>query len=500
MDLSRKAQRARKHISRFISKPFTGANKGNLRALDPIVQKLVLGQKVSTLPITTLRFGQFDFTWLQMLDDDEIVELCGEWAACFQTSERSRLGSRFAQTVDLGTRRKLLGTGDKNFWNALQDVKKRYKAIAEERTSSFFKKMKTWFRTKKAKVGDWSTQNRYFGPYLTGYQTLNAVFDDATQRGAQTDVDRKILAAGGLWRVVKTGLSTGKSIVKMVLAPNPKTLVSVVKGGVKILNQLGGLLAGLTDLVRNKEADFRRLSAQLGFDQEITHLRKKYLGAGVIEDGDTLRLQMKEGPQRLEKAATITLVDLNKLREDFRRAKWWCEVWRKDIEEIQKDIDESDVVKHLNQIFGQIASEDALVKPSHVAELRGYIEPDRKAMGEKVKALEAKVKTFESMIAPRLKLLDELLAAYDTRRSLSGQQKRSAGIGLAYDVKHKLAYEVVGFDRSTLRSHTLPRKGQREQVKEGSDSLMENLRTALARRRAYLAPDDDEDEDDEDWM
>lgn len=496
MDFRRRAQRAGKHVSRFFSKPFVGANKTNLKALDTALEKVRPGINRKTFQVSLVRYGQFDFSWLLLLTDDEIVDLRGEWAACFQTSQRSSRNTRFAQTVNPGDRRKMFASNDSTFWDALQDVKTRYKAIAADRMSGFFKDAVKWIRSKTAKVEDWANQNRYFGQYMAGYNTVNAVFDDATERGAESDLDRKILAAGGLWRIVKAGISAGKSIAKLVTTADPSAAYNVVKKGVSILNHLGGLLAGLTDLVQNKEADFRKLSSRFGLDQHISVLQKKYLGKGVIGRDDTLLKQTLEGPQRLEKAATITMVDLEKVRKDFRHAQWWCQVWRKDIEEMKKDIDEADYIKHLRQIFGRVASDQGIVKPSQIAEMSAYVETNRKAMRKQVETLESKVRMFDALIGSRLRRLDVLLAAYETRRSLASQQKKTAGLGLAYDTKRKIAHEISSFDRSKLRSHKLPRKDQRQRVEETDPNDIRALVTkAMADRRQYIAPDEDEEED-----
>ena len=500
MGFGRRAKRAWKHTSRALSKPFTGANKDNLKALEQIMVLLSQGVPVSTIQPHQLRYGQYDFTWLTILTDEELREMVGEWTAVMQSEVRTSTNSRFGTTVNVATRRVLMNSTESSFWSALQEVKKEFKSIAEDRVGGFFKSATEWFRKKKNKVDEEIHRNRYVGEYATAYTTVEGVFEDATLHGAETDMDRKILAAGGLWRVVKTGISMGKNLGKAIALPGPKSVFKVVKGGVKLINSLGGLIAGVTDLVRDKDADFRSLTARMGLDAKLDHMKKKYLGAGVIEEGDTLESQVFEGPQRLEKAAEITMVELDELRSRFKHALWWCEVWKLDVEEIEKDIDESDVIKHLRQVFAQVTGEEGLVKPSQIAAMEGYVAPDREQLRKDVQTLKSKVERFEAFLGPRIQKMDDLLAGYDTRRGIATQQKKTASLGLAYDTKRRLAHEIRDFDRSRLRSHTLPREGQRPMDPEETD-LETALRTALAKRREVIAPVDDfEDEVDEDWL
>src|SRR5690554_854316 len=90
--------RALKHVSRAITKPFSGANKENLKALDKVIPGLVtLG------PPNNLRFGRFDFTWLLLLDQDQLTAFKGEWEAVLQAEVARTSGGRVVP-LNPGTR------------------------------------------------------------------------------------------------------------------------------------------------------------------------------------------------------------------------------------------------------------------------------------------------------------------------------------------------------------------------------------------------------------
>ncbi|MEX2584423.1 MAG: hypothetical protein WD766_14230 [Gemmatimonadota bacterium] len=493
MDFGRNLSRAWKHTSRAISKPFTGANKANLKELEKIMLDISRGQKVATMETHKLRFGQYDFTWLTLLTEEELRDMEGEWVGAFQSTVRSSSNAAFAPRATAGTRMVLLNSSDSHFWNALQEVKKSYKKKAEERVDGVFKSLTAWFAKRRKEVDDKIHRNPYLGKYATAVSTVDATFDEARKTGARTDTDRKILAAGGLWRVVKSAISTGTEIAKSVAVPNPKSVLNAVKASANVLNSLGGLIAGVVDMARSREADFRSLSERAGVDQKIAYMKKKYLGSGVIDPGDSLRLQMEQGPQRLEKAAELTAEELNELVEKYRHALWWCDNWEADAKEIEKDIEETDLAKQLRGIFAQATAEGGVVKPSRIKQMDAFVAPDREAMKAQVTELKAQIARFRDFIGPRLRDMEELRAKVDTRRGIAGHQKKTAALGLAYDTKRKIAVEIAGFDRSTLRSHKLDRKGQKPRSKD--DSLDGMIRLAMADRRRHIAPEVFEDED-----
>ncbi len=514
MDFRRKLQRAWKHTSRAVTKPLGRPNKSNLRELDKVLSKVLDGRitRPQQFNIQELRYGAYDFSWLTLLTEEELLEMAGAWVAAFQTTRRGdAAASTYAHRLGAPLRHQMLLTEkDSEFWKRLQQVKDDYKAIAGERASGTLSAIQNWITRKRERVANKVYHNRWVGEYLTTYQTIEAVYADATYHGATSDLDRKILAAGGVWRIVKIAAGSGRKAAELLVAPNPRTALKLAKKGVDALNIIGGLAAGLTDLVREREAHFERLSARYGLDQKIDKLKKKYLGPGVIAAGDTLQAQMLSGPGRLDRAGTITLAELDELRATFEHAIWWTKVWRMDIKELRADLEESAITKHLRHLFRHVTAEGGVVKPSQLSQVEAYIEPDSRAVQKQIEELEAKVQRFEDLMGRRLRKMDDLLAGYRTRQSISRQQKRAAALRstipgasspthLNYDLQREIAHEIANFDRSRLR-HVKP--GRKKPNGTGKDprslSLHEILTAALAERRKYVGPPVDEEEEESD--
>jgi hypothetical protein len=494
MTFSDSLKRGFKHTARAISKPFTGANKDNLKELEKIMSALAQGRRLKDFQPHQLRHGAYDFTWLCLLEEDELWRFRGEWEASLQSAIRTSTARGFAQQLNPATRIILMNSTDRELWDALQQSKNRYKAMAEAHVDGFFKSARLWLSKKGAALGDKVHRSGTVGSYLTAVETIEATYDVASHSGARSDIDRKILAAGGLWRVVKHSASFTMDVMQAVV--DPSAIRKAVTSGAKVLNHLGGLIAGITDLVQKKEADFRALSSRLGVDQKIAHMKKKYLGSGVIAEGDSLRLQMEQGPARLERAAELTAEELNDLVEKYRHALWWCENWEADCAEMEADLAESDLVKHLRQVFKAIGSgsEDGLVRPSQIAEHNAFIAPNRDALRAQIDALRQKVARFKGIIGPRLQDMEELQAKIDTRRSIANQQRRTAALGQSFDLKRQIATEIAGFDRSTLRP-VADRALATPPTPTPDNSLHSLLSKAMADRRRYVAPPVDDDED-----
>ena len=100
-------------------------------------------------------------------------------------------------------------------------------------------------------------RNPRFGIYLSYYQAAEASYDHASLNGATNDLQRKILAGGGLYRVIKQGAAVATGLVRTVATAGAdlSAVKNVVTKGIGLLNSLGGLMAGIVDLAFGREAD-----------------------------------------------------------------------------------------------------------------------------------------------------------------------------------------------------------------------------------------------------
>lgn len=524
MAIPKRIQKNLRAATRAAIRPVAGADKNYLKQLDRIIGQLATGVKVQSLDRSKLQFGAYDFTWLLLLEDttnnhdNQIPALILDWRAVFQSAERSAAGRNFAQTVNPAERTRLLTSTNKTFWSSLQEVRDHYKRVADARQRGRIKAAGEWLARKKGGIGDSVYRNRYLSRYAGAVNAMEATLATTRKTGAKTSTDRKVLAAGGLWRVAKSSGFTTWNIAKAVVMPNPYHVAKAVKSGVGVVNSLGGLVAGIGQMVAQQEADFRSLSARTGLDEKLSNMKQKHFGKGVIAAGDTLQAQMEEGPHRLARAADLTEDELDELLGRYRHALWWCDNWEADVREIRRDIEEADFLKHLRLIAKPT---DGTLLPSELAQLDAEVKTDREKLKAEVTKLEEKIAKLRKYIGPRAQDMEELRAKVETRRSIAGQQRKALASGQAYDIQRRIANEIVSFDRSRLRSHTLSRSGQKppsptrpKPVFDAStlrshklprkgrmpvmtpDTLESNLRNALADIRQYVAFDDDYDDAD----
>jgi hypothetical protein len=266
-----------------------------------------------------------------------------------------------------------------------------------------------------------------------------------------------------------------------------------------MLNNLGGLIAGIADMAQSHEADFRNLSHRWGLDQGVEALKQKYLGPG--EQG-TLLEQTVAGPQRLEKKADLILKELDELRDALKHSQWWCENWKEDIREIEKDLGRDDYIHDLSTRLATLRKEGSTITPSEIGKLSTTEKINRDVLREELTKLEDQVSNFDYFLNDRLKKLNNLLAAYDTRRSIAKTQKNLASAGVVYDAPRQLALEIFAYDKSKLLlapSLTPPpetigtlRPTLLQESAVGADlSMGEIMATAMRRRREYISPEDD---------
>lgn len=505
-----------KHTKRFFSKPFVGANKGNLKALDKELVKIKPTGEITD--IKGLKYSEFDFTWMLMLDREERLDLIGEWTATLQrfqskvtpssststTSSSSSIPVTPAVTRPLNPalRDQIFALSDSDMWKALQGTKNRYRTIAKDRIPGFFANLTKWWSSKRDSVETAVYRNELLGYYTTQYQAVNTVYEDCQKTGAENNTEKRILIAGGLYNVVKASVNIARSIPR-ALVLDASAIRKVAQNGFTLLNNLGGLIAGLFDLITGQEADFRRLTARWGLEKKIDDLKDWLFGPGDLGD---LHDQVVTGPERLETAAEVKLEALDKVRKDVKHAQWWCSNWKLDIKVLEKEIKTPDFVDELKFKFAQLNGDEEgrFLKPSDLSGLDGFVKKDRAELNRQVTVLESKVHSFDYFLTKRMTTLNDLLAGYDTRRAISRTQKALASTGVAFDIPRQLALEIKSFDRSALKraadrdiAEHVPLPSDEESsgdspiISERQPTLSEMLHAALAERRRDIAPDDE---------
>jgi len=445
--------------------PFKGANKPKLIALDRLIQKIGFNLEASLprLQETDWVYSKFNFQWVQSLTEAEFQEFRGMWLGSFQSHARSASSSpqefaspnfhqlatashRFAAIVsDAERSRMLMNENSSEFWDALQFTKLKYQKIATDRNLGRLRRAIQYIQRIGNSASDLVFQNKVFGQYAAKADLINNIYDDAAANGPQSSLENKLLVAGGLWRVIKTTLSLafGGIVLHVSLSP-----MHVLKKSLGALDALAGMVMGLTDLVLGKNPSFQPLTGRLGVDAMIARYKKKYLGPGLHEEGDTLRRQMEDGPARLSKSSDITIYDLDKVRDQIKRSLWWCKVWEKDVEELRRDAAtdprQGTLMSELKGVIGDGAASD-------VASLDAAINAERAKQKEKLKSLEGKIEDAKAFYGKRLETINDLLASSETRLSLARTQARSAGGGHTFDIMRQIAVEASEFDRSKLK-------------------------------------------------
>lgn len=476
-------ERGWKHVSRNVTKVFTGANLENLRELDKLLCEIEQ-QGYDATPERLnpaqnpqkFRHGKFDFSWLTALSEDEFRAMHNGWRLVLQVALPGvRAG---AGRIALADRRRLVdGAGSAQMWKDLQAIKDRYRSLAKSKVKGFFGSAVERIQGLATRLEDAVHQSPTFGVYVSYYSTAATAFEHAQEEGAANDTQRKILAAGGIYKLIKAGVSLGRTIA--TFGADFSAVKSVVESGLGALNSLGGLVAGLTDLARGREADFRRLTARLGVEQGVDRLIRRLRD----REQEDLREQLARGAHRLQRGADLTEETLVKLGREIRHAKFWMDTFAADLAEIQRDLAEPPFITELKLRFAALGGDDdGLVKPSELLKLEIADRNTRAALKRKAEEAERHCRNFSEMLGNDLAKLRDYLAAVETRRSLAGRQLGAVGAGQEFDAPRSIAHQAASFDRSKLRP-VGPRAAP-------ASPPPDTLRDAMAARRRHIAGDE----------
>jgi hypothetical protein len=480
-------ERGWKHFSRNISKPFTGANVENLRALDKLLREIEQ-QGYDATPERLnpsqnpqkFSYGKFDFTWLTALSDDEFRAMHNGWRLVLQVALRG--GGAGAGRIALMDRQRLVeGPGTPQMWKDLQAIKDRYRTLAKEKVKGFVGASVEKLKALATKLEDAIHQSKVFGVYASYYSTASTIYERAQDDGAANDMQRKILAAGGLYKLIKSGVTLGRTIASF--GADFSAVKSVVQSSLGALNSLGGLLGGIVDLARGREADYRRLTARLGVEQGVDRLIRRLRD----KDQEALGEQLDRGAHRLQRGADLTEETLVTLAREMRHAKFWMDTFVKDLAEIKRELAEPPFISELKDRLASLRRGDdedgGVIKPSELLKVEVAERNTRAALLQRANEAELHNRRFSEMLGNELKKMQEYLAAVETRRSLAGQQLGAVGAGQQFDTARSLAQQAASFDRSRLR----PAGPPPPRPAPAPDAL----RDALAARRRAIAGDDD---------
>ncbi|MEQ8329810.1 MAG: hypothetical protein RH859_05025 [Longimicrobiales bacterium] len=458
-DFQRKVQRAGKHVSRAISKPFSGANIPNLQQLERVMIEADQRGGIGRVADQTIRSGSFDFTWLQALSPHEFSQFRGQWIAVLQR-ESAVKKDRYhyaASAADPGTRMRLMqDTGNTEMWESLQDVKNTYRAMAKAREESVFENLKKSVTDTLARLQDRVHHNPVFGMYLTYFDQAQRTFDHATLHGSENQLQDRILAAGGLNKIASGTYNAVTGTVRAVatLGTDVSAVKKAVTGAVDAVNHLGGMVKGVSDLARGREADLRSLSARYGIDKgihdKLDAAKRTVLGTdhrGTIRD-QVARL----GPQALSREAGIYEEDLAALRKELAHSLYWVAVWEKDVEAMREELARlGEEEREHRQAALRQAANDPSFRSAQADVLLTTLAQARQQYGRHSEETAKHLKRFKDMMVGELRAVDELLASANTRRAVADQQIASVNAGFQYSIKRTLAMEAAAFDRKRLR-------------------------------------------------
>ena len=487
-----KLSRAGESLSRKVKKAVNekSANTPKLIELEKALQILEGPKPVDGRKLV---HGTYNFDWLLKLTAEQYNQFTGDWSTSLQQSRsRTRAGS-FAR-LSPTDRVALIQASDKQLESELQHIKYRYQKLAAENAPGAITKATKKIKDKVQEAEDLAAQNSVFGEYLTHYRLFEDQYARATLTGAQDEVERSVLLQGGVYKMLKAGWDMGKGIAKVV-GGDLSSIKGVVTSGLKLLNQLGGLIAGIADLATGAEADFRSVTARLGLDKKFADAKRAYelksRNSGThFHESRNLAERVAWGPSELRAFSSFNQVDIAALDKALRQYRFWCKSWKADIKEIAADLKEPASMHELRARLAQWnekLDKEPGNRDDHVVSVKAFVAQtkaekiQRQELEKQLKTLEDKLTRFESYLNAEEEKYAELLATIGTSSSIADQQSASARVNAPFDIKKRLAGEAasrVGKLKPT-------------RVTAAPAAALSPLQEAMQKRRAAIAPDDD---------
>ncbi len=418
-------------------------------------------------------------------------------------------------------------------FEGLQRIKYRYQEVAANKQKSSFKKIADDLKAMVKKVDDSVHQHAFVGKYLSLAEELERTYERATEHGTANELQEQIVQAGGLYKVAKSAFKIGRAVGEVLTGVGALSGAKKIAEGVgNIINVAGGLIKGVTDKLRGREADYRRLTAQLGVEKALAKKKKELMG----ETQESIGEQVVGGTDRLHRGAALFKAELDKMEHAIRHSLWWVNNWTMDLAVLEREFKGSDPDSYtcvLVKLFKQntdnpINKDDKGIRVQEVVnaetEVRIQMEKAQQQIAEKIAPLRTNLQRMNDMLVQDLRIIAEHRAAVETRMAISSAQTRSVTADRQYNQHQRLANEIAQFRLTgpKLRSHLGPRPVPMKAVAAGPATpaslahaaassgtvlrpaservlapkpvtSMSLLQQALARRRAMIAPEEDDD-------
>jgi hypothetical protein len=499
-----------------------------------------------------------DFSWMTYLDKD-FDKMYGEWQAAFSAAWVS--SNPRITVITAASKASLLATRNdskksdavKKMWDELQQIKYKYQDIASTNKAGFIARCKKRLNEISKIPGELEDSVMQRGTqqdennrpmlskstkaavYVAYLQEYGRTYERAQASGAENDLQRDVLRNVGLYRCVKFAVDSGVSIAKivggMVTLSTVKKLVTSAAG---LINTAGGLLAGMTDVVSGKEADFRTLSARYGWDTEAGELKiraskavHRTLGLKYVEDMrfdvsqdlnpslssaaranlmDRDRALERQTPAEMANQAQRMIDQMEKDRHEVRHSLFWVGVFKRDLKELREELDNNDatdgrkvMMRELQMALTELASRESKednksVLPSQLnslgAEAKAEMEKACAELKPRIAEFEERLEKFEKLLVQANRELDRLLTGADTRRGITDTQFRLASTGVAHNMPQLLAQ-----DAQSVKLKPVAARPVTVSADTSEQDMVSLLSERLAARRALIQGDDDDDDD-----
>ena len=480
-ELSRTAQRAYKHVATLVS---ADINKDNLIALFSYLHELrLVGYLVEGVGKVHAQHGVHDFTWVSLLTADERRSMHLEGLgvvhnlAVQQTPQGGRLSLQHSALhapaqprnpaqpalpkgavgpvhLSSGAVAHAIRQASEVDLAPLKQVKHVWRARAKARERGALDAVSKKAAAIAAKIQsaeDWVYHSPLAGQYLTAYSQAVDSFEVVSVHGAQNDVERKILAAGGLYKVIKSANKAVKSVGK-ILAGDVTSVASLGTAVFGILNQIAGITRAVSEAQKGQEEDFRSLTAQMGLDKEVEEFID-YVKRSLkdeLQEG-TIRSQVREGQHSLRRAINLYEKDLEPLRARLRHSRYWVAIWGHDLEALKSDLNELSSVEADITAQGPAASVE---ERAARGQLLAQVAARRKSGVEEIERIEMKLEVFDGMLERPLRKINDIVAAIETRRAILRSQANSMDAGLQPHHLTTLAEEAARKAQEMRQRHT----------------------------------------------
>lgn len=499
-----------------------------------------------------------DFSWITYLEKD-FDKMYGEWQAAFSAAAVS-LSPR-VMTINAALKTALLDTRNqskksdavKKMWDELQQIKYKYQAVASANKAGFVERCKKRLSELSKipseledSVMQRGTQKDADGRpmlnksdkaalYVAYLQEYGRTYDRAQAGGAENDLQRDVLRNVGLYKCVKFAVSTGVSIGKIVGGlVTFSTVKKLVTNAAGLINTAGGLLAGMSDIITGKEADFRTLSARYGWDQEAGELKiraskavHQTLGLKYVEDMrfdvsqdldptlssaaranlmDQDRALARQTPAEMANQAKRMIDQMEKDRHEIRHSLFWIEVFKRDLKEMKDELEENDatdgrkvMMRELQMALTELSTRESKedsssVLPSQLnslgAEAKAKMEEACEDLKPRIADFEVRLEKFEKLLVQANRELDRLLTGADTRRDITDTQFKLASAGVAHNMPQLLAQDAM-----SVKLKPVVVKPNAQAAVTSEQDMFSLLAERLAARRAFIQGDDDDDDD-----